>query len=141
MDHGRGDAPAARRQAAIKGADGVFYWDLNRKPEITPGGVMPTKTEYVSNMRQAYDTWYKTMQEQDAVLAENNPDDGLAPPKDGGGDPGGDKPLPWDKHDPIIDKDNEAMLNVPLSSKLAFQRMINVFSVLATTRRLRTLSL
>ena len=61
------------KQAAIKGPDGVFYWDLNRKPEITPGGVMPTKTEYVGNMRQAYDTWYKTMQEQDAVLAENNP--------------------------------------------------------------------
>ena len=25
------------KHAAIKGTDGVFYWDLNRRPEITPG--------------------------------------------------------------------------------------------------------
>lgn len=31
------------KHAAIKGADGVFYWDLNRRPEITPGvrGTLP----------------------------------------------------------------------------------------------------
>ena len=29
--------------------------------------------------------------------------------------------LPWDTPDPIIDKDNAAMLEIPLASKLAFQ--------------------
>ena len=56
----------------------------------------------------------------------------------GGGKGGGggaavalsDAPLPWDVDDPIIRKDNELMLEVPLASKLAFQRLLNVFSVL-----------
>ena len=54
----------------------------------------------------------------------------------GGGAPGGGgatsnaPELPWDKFDPIIEKDNAAMVNVPLASKLAFQRMQNVFAVL-----------
>ena len=38
--------------------------------------------------------------------------------------------LPWDKYDPIIEKDNAAMLDIPLASKLAFQRLKNVFAVL-----------
>jgi len=38
--------------------------------------------------------------------------------------------LPWEKFDPIIEKDNALMLEVPLASKLAFQRLKNVFSVL-----------
>ena len=41
-----------------------------------------------------------------------------------------DAPLPWDRDDPIIRKDNELMLDIPLASKLAFQRLLNVFSVL-----------
>ena len=45
------------KQTAVKGSDGIFYWDLNRKPEVTPGGVMPPQTEFVGNMRQQYDTW------------------------------------------------------------------------------------
>jgi hypothetical protein len=36
-------------------------------------GVMPTKTEFVGNMRHNYDSWFKTMQEQNTVLLENNP--------------------------------------------------------------------
>lgn len=26
------------KQAAMKGTDNVFYWDLNVKPAVTPGG-------------------------------------------------------------------------------------------------------
>ena len=37
---------------------------------------------------------------------------------------------PWDKFDPIIAKDTAAMLEVPLSAKLAFQKLLNVFVVL-----------
>jgi hypothetical protein len=37
--------------------------------------------------------------------------------------------LPWDGYDPIIEKDNAAMLDAPLPSKLAFQRLKNVFQV------------
>ena len=61
------------KHAAIKGTDGVFFWDLNRRPEITPGGVMQGKTEFVGNMRKNYLEWYATMKEQDRVLTENNP--------------------------------------------------------------------
>ena len=39
------------------------------RPEITPGGVMQAKTEFVGSMRANYDVWYKTMQEQDAIRA------------------------------------------------------------------------
>jgi len=38
--------------------------------------------------------------------------------------------MPWDIYDPIVDKDTAAMLEIPLAAKLAFQRLINVFSVL-----------
>ena len=40
--------------------------------------------------------------------------------------------LPWEKvpEDPLITKDNAALLDVPLASKLAFQRLKNVFAVL-----------
>ena len=61
------------KHAAMKGADGVFCWDLNRRPEITPGEVKPTQTEYVGNMRQSYAEWWAGMQEQWTTLAENNP--------------------------------------------------------------------
>ena len=43
---------------------------------------------------------------------------------------GRDPPLPWDSPDPIIDKDNAAMLDIPLVSKILFQRLKNVFTVL-----------
>ena len=50
----------------------------------------------------------------------------------GSGDPGSDAKvdLPWEKFDPIIEKDNALMLEIPLASKLAFQRLKNVFAVL-----------
>ena len=45
-------------------------------------------------------------------------------------DPNAPTPLPWDNvNDPIIKKDNAAMLDIPLASKLAFQRLKNVFAV------------
>lgn len=40
------------------------------------------------------------------------------------------EPLPWERLDPIRDKDTAAMLEVPLAAKLAFQRLLNVFAVL-----------
>tara|TARA_B110000046_G_C12600698_1_gene236673 strand:- start:41 stop:295 length:255 start_codon:yes stop_codon:yes gene_type:complete len=30
------------KQAAIKGTDGIFYWDLNVKQTVTPEGARPT---------------------------------------------------------------------------------------------------
>ena len=47
----------------MKGADGVFCWDLNGRPEITPGEVEPTQTEFAGNMRVQYDEWYRSMSE------------------------------------------------------------------------------
>lgn len=52
------------KHAAMKGADGVFHWNLNRRPEVTPGGVQPPQTEYVGNVRVQYSNWYKSMAEQ-----------------------------------------------------------------------------
>lgn len=46
--------------AAVKGPDGIFYWDLDRPPEITPGGVVPTRTEFVGSMRESYAVWFYT---------------------------------------------------------------------------------
>jgi hypothetical protein len=37
--------------------------------------------------------------------------------------------LPWEGYDPIIEKDTAALLDVSLASKLAFQRLKNVFQV------------
>ena len=33
------------KQAAMKGSDGVFYWDLNVKQAITPSGSMPPQPQ------------------------------------------------------------------------------------------------
>jgi len=61
------------KQVAIKDDDGVFYWDLNVKQAVTPGGVLPQQTQYVGNMRQSYDEWYQGMKDQWITLKENNP--------------------------------------------------------------------
>jgi hypothetical protein len=61
------------KQVAIKDDDGVFYWDLNVKQAVTPGGVLPQQTQYVGNMRQSYDEWYQGMKDQWLTLKENNP--------------------------------------------------------------------
>ena len=37
--------------------------------------------------------------------------------------------MPWEMDNPLIAKDNASMLEVPLASKLAFQRLKNVFAV------------
>jgi len=50
------------KQAAIKGIDGIFYWDLNVAVTVTPGGVMPPQC--VGNMRENYNLWYNGIQEQ-----------------------------------------------------------------------------
>jgi hypothetical protein len=61
------------KQVAIKDDDGVFYWDLNVKQAVTPGGVLPQQTQYVGNMRQSYDEWYQGMVDQWLTLKDNNP--------------------------------------------------------------------
>jgi hypothetical protein len=61
------------KQAAMKGADGVFYWDLNVKQAITPMGQQPPKTQFVGNMRKSYKEWHAGMSEQWNTLSENNP--------------------------------------------------------------------
>ena len=61
------------KQAAMKGTDGVFYWDLNVKSAVTPSGVMPPQTQFVGNMRASYDDWYRGMEQQWATVKENNP--------------------------------------------------------------------
>lgn len=38
--------------------------------------------------------------------------------------------MPWEVYDPIIEKDTAQMLEIPLSAKLAFRKLVNVFTVL-----------
>ena len=61
------------RQCAVKGHDGIFYWDLNVKQAVTPEGVMPPSVQFVGNMCEMYDLWYTGMSEQWTTLADNNP--------------------------------------------------------------------
>ena len=61
------------KQAAMKGNDGVFYWDLNVKQAITPGGVLPPQTQFVGDMRASYADWWEGMKEQWKIVADNNP--------------------------------------------------------------------
>lgn len=61
------------KQSAVKGRDGIFFWNLNVAAAVTPLGVMPPQTQFVGNLRENYDVWFGGMKSQSAVLIENNP--------------------------------------------------------------------